>query len=131
MRKNLLGTIAEISTHPRNFPKFASAVMLTSGLIGLAVMKVVDNKREANLRQHEDLEQHHDGTMSHDESLVRAMIENAKASTPLENLENAVTAQNNFMIPFHGDQDTKLFKRIEGKNKEIRKASGEWNKDSK
>jgi uncharacterized membrane protein YebE (DUF533 family) len=131
MRKNLLGTIAEILTHPRNFPKFASVVMLTSGMIGFGVMKVVANKREGNVRQHDNLEQLHDRPMSQDESLVRAMIENAKSSTPMENLENAVTAQNNFMIPFHGEQDTKLFTRIKGKSKEIRQASEEFVEDSK
>lgn len=132
MRKNLLGTIAEISTHPRNFPKFASVVMLTSGLIGLGIMRLVDNKREATFRQNDDFEQPSGKPMSQDESLVRAMIENAKNSTPRENIENAVTAHSNFMIPFHGEQDTKLFTRIKGKSKDIlKKAYGDSTDDTK
>lgn len=36
--------------------------------------------------------------MSHNESIVRAMVENAKSSSLRENLENAAMAQKNFML---------------------------------
>lgn len=39
--------------------------------------------------------------ISHNESLVRAMVENAKSSSIRENLENMAMAQKNFMlVPF-------------------------------
>jgi len=64
--------------------------------------------------------------MSHNESVVRAMIENAKASTPTENLENAAMAQQNFMlIQFdksvaEDKRDQSFLQRIAKRSDEIR-----------
>jgi|AntRauTorckE5430_2_1112549.scaffolds.fasta_scaffold14581_2 GMP synthase-like glutamine amidotransferase len=65
-------------------------------------------------------------SMSHNESVVRAMIENAKASTPTENLENAAMAQQNFMlIQFdksvaEDKRDQSFLQRIAKRSDEIR-----------
>ncbi len=70
-------------------------------------------------------------SMSEDESIVRAMIENAKSSSPLENLENAAMAQKNFMlIPFddtvtNEKRDKKFIERILHRSKEIREKNDE------
>ena len=64
--------------------------------------------------------------MSQDESLVRAMIENAKSSSARENLENAAMAQKNFMlIPFDQSvtdekEDQKFLQQIAQRGEEIR-----------
>jgi hypothetical protein len=68
-------------------------------------------------------------TVSHNESLVRAMIENAKSSSPRENLENAAMAQKNFMlIPFDksvadGNKDVMFLQQIAKRGEEIRNKS--------
>jgi len=65
-------------------------------------------------------------SMSQNESVVRAMIENAKASTPTENLENAAMAQQNFMlIQFdksvaEDKRDQSFLQRIAKRSDEIR-----------
>ena len=64
--------------------------------------------------------------VSHNESLVRAMIENAKSSSTRENLENAAMAQKNFMlVPFdksvtEGVEDQRFLRRIAKRGEEIR-----------
>ena len=63
---------------------------------------------------------------SEDEYLVRAMIENAKASSTRENLENAAIAQKNFMlIPFdqtvgNDSKDRQYLQRIGRKMEDIK-----------
>lgn len=65
-------------------------------------------------------------TMSHNESLVRAMIENAKSSSPRENLENAAMAQKNFMLVqfdksvSDGNKDKEFLQQLAKRSKEIR-----------
>ena len=64
-------------------------------------------------------------TISEDETLVRAMVENAKSLSPRENLENAVMAQKNFMlIPFdqsvgNGSRDRKFIDVIARRSEDI------------
>lgn len=66
-------------------------------------------------------------SISEDEYLVRAMIENAKASSTRENLENAALAQKNFMlIPFdqsvgNGSKDRQFLQRIGRKIDDIKR----------
>jgi len=65
-------------------------------------------------------------SMSQNESLVRAMVENAKASSPTENLENAAMAQKNFMLVqvdksiAEGKQDQDFLLRIAKRSNDIR-----------
>ena len=65
-------------------------------------------------------------TMSHNESLVRAMIENAKSSSPRENLENAAMAQKNFMLVqfdksvAEGNKDKEFLQQLAKRSEEIR-----------
>ncbi len=76
--------------------------------------------------------------ISHNESLVLAMVENAKSLSTRENLENAAMAQKNFMLlPFdesvaHGTKDSKFLQRIAKRGAEIRNKSndGEISKDT-
>lgn len=64
--------------------------------------------------------------MSLNESLVLAMVENAKSSSLLENLENAAIAQKNFMVvPFdksvaNDKEDQEYIQKIARKGEEIR-----------
>lgn len=76
--------------------------------------------------------------MSQDETLVRAMVENAKSSTPRENLENAAMAQKNFMlIPFdqsvvgNEKNDRYFLQQIARKSEEIRKNNNNHGDESK
>lgn len=74
---------------------------------------------------HEDSSSNSNAEMSDDESLVRAMIENAKSSSPRENLEIAAMAQKNFMlIPFdqsssNEKKDRQFLERIDRRSREI------------
>jgi len=70
--------------------------------------------------------QENQGEMSHNESIVRAMVENAKSSSLRENLENAAMAQKNFMlVPVDqsgpdGNEDRKFLQRIAKRSEEMR-----------
>lgn len=64
--------------------------------------------------------------MTKDQSIVHAMIENAKSSSPRENLENAAMAQNNFMLlpldqSVSETRDRQYLTRIAQRSEEIRK----------
>jgi hypothetical protein len=69
-------------------------------------------------------------SMSQNESVVRAMIENAKASTPTENLENAAMAQQNFML-FQFDKSVAEDKRDQSFLQRIAKRSDEIRNNEK
>mmetsp|Transcript_8469 Transcript_8469/g.12707 ORF Transcript_8469/g.12707 Transcript_8469/m.12707 type:complete len:151 (+) Transcript_8469:75-527(+) len=119
-------TFSSLTSNPKHFPKVATVVLLSSGLIGLGLMEIVTTKRENNFQNVYRGETNNDERMSEDESIVRAMIENAKSSSPLENLENAAMAQKNFMlIPFddkvtNEKRDRKFIEKISHRSKEIR-----------
>lgn len=65
--------------------------------------------------------------MSENEAVIRAMVENAKSSTMMENLENAAMAQKNFvMVPFDESvteemKDQEFMQRIVQRSEEIKK----------
>lgn len=108
MRTTFIKTVVDISLHPRNFTKFASVVMMASGLIGIGIMKAVEKKRGSSMKEM-DLLDVNDSAVVQDVSLVQAMIDNAKTSTTRENLEIAFMAQNNFVIPQHPGEKEKIY----------------------
>ena len=65
--------------------------------------------------------------MSENEAVIRAMVENAKSSTMMENLENAAMAQKNFvMVPFGESvteerKDQEFMQKIVQRSEEIKK----------
>lgn len=69
--------------------------------------------------------------MSQNESLVRAMVENAKSSSVKENLENVVMAQRNFMlVPFvksnaEEERERHVMNKIIKRSNEIRGLAGD------
>mmetsp|Transcript_15845 Transcript_15845/g.23185 ORF Transcript_15845/g.23185 Transcript_15845/m.23185 type:complete len:154 (+) Transcript_15845:105-566(+) len=123
-------TFAKLSQNRTHFPKVAAAVTLFSGLFGYGIMQIVDRRRESNLKVYEE-QQNRSQIITENESLVRAMIENAKSSTPRENLENAAMAQKNFMLlPFDSSvvnesEDQKFLQKIVQRGEEIRDTSAD------
>lgn len=123
INSNFLG-FSEAASNPKTFPKVALAVVVSSSVLGFGLLQIVDRKREANMKM-----VYSDGneeTMSHNESLVRAMIENAKSSSPRENLENAAMAQKNFMLVqfdksvAEGNKDKEFLQQLAKRSEEIR-----------
>ena len=82
-------------------------------------------RSQNNLKVYEE-QRNKSSVITENESLVRAMIENAKSSTTRENLENAAMAQKNFMLlPFdssveHERRDQKFLQKIARRGEEIR-----------
>lgn len=125
-----MNSFASAAKNPKQFPKMVVAVTLASGLVGFAVMQIVDHKRERNIQKFSKADQGGSNEikkeMSHNQSLVLAMVENAKSSSLSENLENAAIAQKNFMVvPFDksvadDEQDQEFLQKLARKGEEIR-----------
>jgi hypothetical protein len=64
-------------------------------------------------------------TMSHEQARLRAMIENAKESTWQENLDNAVKAQEHFMLPGRSKEVPDFMANIEQRSMDIMKKQQE------
>ena len=83
----------------QNFTKFAAGTVVASGLAGWACLSFVEQLNPDATADPNHRDARNAGEMSRDETLVRAMIQNAKESTWRENLSNAVMAQERFVLP--------------------------------
>jgi len=70
-----------------------------SGLAGWACLSFVEQLNPDATADPYRSDARNAGEMSRDETMVRAMIQNAKESTWRENLSNAVMAQERFVLP--------------------------------
>eukprot|EP00979_Chaetoceros_neogracilis_P010360 scaffold2455_cov212-Chaetoceros_neogracile.AAC.14 len=127
--RNSMDSFASAASNPKQFPKVVLAVTVASGLVGFVLMQIVDQKRERNMQSFVP-SQETKKSMTQNESVVRAMIENAKASTPTENLENAAMAQQNFML-FQFDKSVAEDKRDQSFLQRIAKRSDEIRNNEK
>mmetsp|Transcript_13092 Transcript_13092/g.24607 ORF Transcript_13092/g.24607 Transcript_13092/m.24607 type:complete len:149 (+) Transcript_13092:93-539(+) len=108
-------------------PKTAVIVLIFSTVAGMGCMYITERRREkyyegATLNDNTSSETE----ISQNESLVRAMVENAKSSSPRENLENMAMAQKNFMlVPFvksnaDEERERNIINKIIKRSEEIR-----------
>jgi hypothetical protein len=63
----------------------------------------------------------HPRSISHEEARLRAMVENAQQSSFQENLENAVQAQEQFMLPGRSRERPEFIEKINRRADEIMK----------
>lgn len=100
-RKPLSSFVRAVS-NPDLFPKTAATVVVLSTMLGVLCMQFTEKSRQKNIpiisSENPYGDNEHQKVMSHNESLVRAMVENAKTSSLRENLENAAMAQKHFML---------------------------------
>jgi hypothetical protein len=107
-----------------------------SVLVGVVLWNILDTP-QTNSTIHDMHKQHHSSgkrqPMSIEEARLRAMIENAKDSTWRENLDNAVSAHNNFMLPGRGNQmEPEFLRNIDERSTRILKENQDQiNKENK
>lgn len=101
-----------VSESIRSSPIVASVAALgLSCAAGLALFSLIDH----------DNDQHHvEGkVMTFERARLQAMIENAQQSTRQENLDNALQAQERFMLPRQEAKVPDFMIRIDSRSKEI------------
>ena len=98
-------------THPKSM---ATALVGGSALVGVILFQMIDGGRDEK-----DFKRDPKQKMSLEEARFIAMLENAKESSWRENVENAVNAQEQFMLPGRQLKDPKLMDRIDRRSLEI------------
>ena len=83
-------------------------------MVGIVLFKIVDDG-------HEDYKRDPKQKMTLHEARLIAMLENAKESSWQENLENAVEAQEQFMLPGRQRDVPKFMNQIDQRSMEILK----------
>ncbi|KAI2501244.1 hypothetical protein MHU86_13188 [Fragilaria crotonensis] len=107
--------VGEVLFSREHFPKFLTATMALSGLTGYFTMDYIQRtKWEAREALHDRVWEEHQRikSMSTNESMVVAMVENAKNSSWRENLDNAFEAQEHFMLGSADRQEPKFLTSI-------------------
>lgn len=109
------------TTNNAKFAKFAIATVAASSALGWMALQLVQSAPPSNNNDK-------NSKMSQDEAMVRAMIQNAQSSTWQENVENAVMAQERFVLPGRGNsQDQERFLQdISKKRNEIMRKQQEF-----
>jgi len=97
-------------THPGSL---TMALLGGSTLAGLVLFKIIDGGHDYDYKRNPKQK------MSLDEARVIAMLENAKESSWQENIENAVDAQEQFMLPGRRREEPKFMDKIELRSMEI------------
>ena len=102
--------------YAQSHPKSLTAALLGgSTLVGIVLFKMIDDG-------HEDYKRDPKQKMTMDEARLIAMLENAKESSWQQNLENAVQAKEQFMLPGrHSREVPKFMDEIDERSVEILK----------
>ncbi|VEU44663.1 unnamed protein product [Pseudo-nitzschia multistriata] len=101
-------------THPKSL---AMAILGGSTVAGVVLFRIIDGND--GVRGVENL---HARKMSLEEARLIAMVENARESSWRENIENAVNAQEQFMLPGRRQQGknlNSLMEKIDKRSQEI------------
>ena len=93
-------------THPKTL---TCALLGGSTLVGIALFKLIDDG-------HEDYKRDPKQKITMDEARLIAMLENAKESSWQQNLENAVHAQEQFMLPGRQRDTPKFMDEIDDRS---------------
>jgi hypothetical protein len=97
-------------THPKSM---TLALMGGSTLVGVFLFRIIDGGNDNDYKRNPKQK------MSLDEARLIAMLENAKESSWRENVENAIDAQEQFMLPGRGRKEPKFMDSIEQRSVEI------------
>ena len=105
----------------KHFPTFLGVTMAVSAYAGFYSMdyihkrKIEQGARVAEYRRHD-----REFAMSRNESMVRAMVENARSSSWKENLDNAFEAHERFMLGSKAGEP-KFMEKIISRSEELRR----------
>ncbi len=97
-------------THPKSM---TMALLGGSTLVGVVLFRIIDSGDE-NVYKRDPSQK-----MSLGEARLIAMLENAKESSWQENVENAIDAQEQFMLPGRNRKEPKFMDKIEERSLEI------------
>ena len=89
------------------------ALLGGSTFVGVFLFNIIDGGNDNHYKRESTQK------MSLDEARLIAMLENAKESSWRENVENAVGAQEQFMLPGRNRKELKFMDRIEQRSMEI------------
>eukprot|EP00536_Pseudo-nitzschia_multiseries_P008086 jgi/Psemu1/19558/gm1.19558_g len=82
-------------THPKSL---TVAVVCSSTLVGMVLLRIVDGDGDETVHPHR--------LLSPEEAKLMAMVEHAKESSWRENIQTAVNAQEQFMVPGRRPRET-------------------------
>lgn len=91
--------LRRLDTHPLTVSAVTVTGFTATGLISWTLLEWIDDYRHGNDNNDELFHASGGKKMSLEEARLRAMIENAQESSWQENLDNAATAQERFMLP--------------------------------
>lgn len=98
-------------THPKTL---TTALLGGTTIVGIVLFKIIDDDDAAYMRDPKQ-------KMSIEEAQLIAMLENAKDSSWQDNLENAVSAHEQFMLPGRNRDTPKFMDQIDRRSLEIMK----------
>jgi hypothetical protein len=101
---------------PTTFMTVALGGSVLCGWFCFTIMERDQQLKEANVALHRGGQPK---LMSQDEARLRAMIEHAKESNWKENLDNAVQAQEHFMLPGRSGAQPKFADKIDDRSQEM------------
>ena len=81
--------------------------------MGVVLFRIIDGGNESDYKRNPDQK------MSLGEARLIAMLENAKESSWQENVENAIDAQEQFMLPGRNRKEPKFMDKIEQRSMQI------------
>ncbi len=97
-------------THPKSM---TMGLLGGSTLVGVVLFRIIDGGNESDYKRNPDQK------MLLGEARLIAMLENAKESSWQENVENAIDAQEQFMLPGRNRKEPKFMDKIERRSMEI------------
>mmetsp|Transcript_12483 Transcript_12483/g.31431 ORF Transcript_12483/g.31431 Transcript_12483/m.31431 type:complete len:145 (+) Transcript_12483:83-517(+) len=97
-------------THPKSM---TMGLLGGSTLVGVVLFRIIDGGNESDYKRNSDQK------MLLGEARLIAMLENAKESSWQENVENAIDAQEQFMLPGRNRKEPKFMDKIERRSMEI------------
>lgn len=97
-------------THPKSM---TMGLLGGSTLVGVVLFRIIDGGNDNDYKRNPDQK------MSVGEARLIAMLENAKESSWQENVENAIDAQEQFMLPGRNRKEPKFMDKIEERSMEI------------
>ena len=97
-------------THPKSM---TVGLISGSALVGVVLFRIIDGGNENDYKRDPNQK------MTLGEARLIAMLENAKESSWQENVENAIDAQEQFMLPGRNRKEPRFMDKIEQRSIEI------------
>lgn len=109
--------LRRLDTHPLTVTGATVGGFTVTGLVSWSVLEWFERRRGDSATNDQK-----NMPMSLEEARLRAMIENAQTSSWQENLENASSAQEQFMLPGRPHRKPNFMEKIDKRSVEIMKA---------